>query len=74
VRDLLTPLDTALAVGLAPSAGDPVMGFLPCWSCDSTAACFEDCECAKCLDPEDYEEWKQNEPDEYQEWLASQSY
>ena len=46
--------------------------FKPCWSCGSKAACYEDCECAKCLDPEDYQEWKENNPEEYSDWIESQ--
>ncbi len=45
----------------------------PCWSCgviDDT--CFDFCKCAKCVNPEDYEEWKINNPSEYQRWLDSQ--
>ena len=38
----------------------------PCWSCDETGPCNEAiCECAKCLDPEDYAIWKDENPDEY---------
>ena len=44
----------------------------PCWSCGSNAECFDDCECAKCVDPERYEEWKYNCPDEYNAWLERQ--
>jgi hypothetical protein len=42
----------------------------PCWSCGAkNRACFAGCECAKCVDPIDYSEWKNNNPEEYQEWL-----
>lgn len=44
-----------------------------CRFCDSEDAdCYEDCDCAKCVDPEAYEEWKENYPDEYEDWLDSQ--
>lgn len=43
-----------------------------CWSCGSHRACFPDCECAKCVDPDSYELWKATESEEYGEWLASQ--
>lgn len=44
----------------------------PCWSCGAQdEPCFEGmCECAKCIDPEGYKEWKENNPEEYQDWLA----
>ena len=48
------------------------MSFKPCWSCDSTSDCYSDCECAKCVDPEGYQEWKENCPEEYEGWLESQ--
>jgi hypothetical protein len=42
----------------------------PCWSCGAqNESCFDGCECAKCVDPADYEEWKQNNPEEYEAWL-----
>ncbi len=45
----------------------------PCWSCGAQdAPCYLNCECAKCIDPEDYQEWKDNNPEDYQEWLESQ--
>lgn len=44
----------------------------PCWSCGTTSTCFDDCKCAKCIDPIGYEEWKQDCPDEYEKWLESQ--
>lgn len=44
-----------------------------CKDCGSEEAdCYEDCDCAKCVDPEAYQEWKENNPDEYQEWLDKQ--
>ena len=48
------------------------MRLKPCWSCGSTSDCYEECVCAKCLDPEDYEDWKRNNPEEYEDWLESQ--
>jgi hypothetical protein len=50
------------------------MGFLPCWSCGSTGRCYSNCECAKCLDPEDYADWKRENPEQYKEWLETQRY
>ena len=45
----------------------------PCWSCGAQdEPCFDPCDCAKCEDPETYEDWKQNNPDEYQNWLEEQ--
>jgi hypothetical protein len=42
----------------------------PCWSCGAkNRSCFEDCECAKCVDPEGYEEWQRNDPEGYADWL-----
>jgi hypothetical protein len=43
-----------------------------CWSCGSHGACFEGCVCAKCLDPDGYEEWRKNDPEGYEDWLDSQ--
>jgi hypothetical protein len=43
-----------------------------CWSCGSHGECYDGCDCAKCLDPEGYAEWRANNPDEYAEWLESQ--
>lgn len=41
----------------------------PCWSCGSTGPCIGDCECAKCVDPEGYAEWRRENPEDYQDWL-----
>jgi hypothetical protein len=42
----------------------------PCWSCGAQDEdCYEDCDCAKCMDPEDYAEWKNYNPEEYEQWL-----
>ncbi len=47
--------------------------FAPCWSCGSTQPyCYEGCECAKCEDPEGYEEWKKECPEEYEDWKERQ--
>jgi hypothetical protein len=43
-----------------------------CWSCGSHSRCYSDCECAKCVDPEGYREWRQESPEEYREWLDDQ--
>jgi len=44
----------------------------PCWSCGSESDCYEGCQCAKCLDPEGYTDWRYNNPEEYERWLESQ--
>ncbi len=44
----------------------------PCWSCGSYSFCVGNCRCAKCEDPEAYDEWRFNNPEEYAEWLDSQ--
>ncbi len=45
----------------------------PCWSCGTTEPeCYDNCDCAKCVDPDDYEDWKSNNPEEYQNWLDEQ--
>jgi hypothetical protein len=49
------------------------MRIKPCWSCGSEEECYEQCSCAKCLNPEGYAEWKDNNPEEYNAWLESQS-
>jgi hypothetical protein len=46
--------------------------FAPCWSCRSEAACYTGCVCAKCLDPESYEQWRVEAPDEYDAWIERQ--
>lgn len=46
--------------------------FKPCWSCKSTGPCYSECECAKCLDPDGYQEWREENPEEYEEWVDSQ--
>lgn len=44
-----------------------------CWSCGAQdEECYSDCSCAKCEDPEGYEDWKNNNPGEYEDWLDSQ--
>jgi len=46
---------------------------MACWSCGSEdASCDDYCECARCVDPVGYEEWKNNCPDEYDAWLDRQ--
>lgn len=44
----------------------------PCWSCGSDSDCYSDCMCMKCMDPEGYEEWKNNNPERYERWLRKQ--
>lgn len=47
--------------------------FKPCWSCGAQyRECYPECECAKCVDPQGYEEWRHERPDEYREWIESQ--
>ena len=46
---------------------------MKCWSCGSTQPwCYEGCECAKCVDPGAYADWKNNCPDEYEAWIDRQ--
>ena len=40
-----------------------------CDFCYSEGACHRGCECAKCIDPQDYNQWKRNCPEEYNEWI-----
>ena len=44
----------------------------PCWSCESNAECYDGCECAKCVDREGYQDWKENNPEDYERWLEVQ--
>ena len=46
---------------------------MPCWSCGSEDSCFQDCFCAKCIDAESYEEWKENHPLQYLQWKKRQA-
>ena len=48
------------------------MRLKPCWSCGSEDSCYQDCMCRKCVDPEGYEEWKNNDVYDYNKWLESQ--
>ncbi len=59
-------------VGTDSEDGNVVFMFKGCWSCGSHAACFDDCDCAKCVDPEDYEDWRQGNPAQYESWLERQ--
>lgn len=44
-----------------------------CWSCQSDYTyCYRGCECAKCMDPVGYGEWKDNNPKEHGQWWESQ--
>ena len=46
-----------------------------CWSCGSEDHdCYDPCDCAKCVDPEGYQEWKDNCPEEYEEWKEKQDF
>jgi hypothetical protein len=43
----------------------------PCWSCGVVdAPCVEPCECAKCVEPEDYAEWRRESPGAYAHWMS----
>jgi len=56
--------------GSVRSGGDEIMPLIPCWSCGAdNEPCFEDCLCAKCVDPDGYDEWRYDNPEEYQDWL-----
>lgn len=45
----------------------------PCWSCGTEEPeCYDPCECAKCVDPEDYQQWRDENQDEYEAWLDEQ--
>jgi hypothetical protein len=46
--------------------------FAPCWSCGSTSDCYGGCECAKCVDPVGYAEWRRECPEEYDDWCERQ--
>ena len=41
----------------------------PCKHCGSWDMCYEGCTCAKCIDPEGYQNWKEENPEQYEEWL-----
>ena len=43
-----------------------------CWSCGSHSACYSDCECAKCIDPLGYSDWRSSDPDRYDAWMEDQ--
>jgi hypothetical protein len=49
------------------------MPFHGCWSCGAHGPCDTVCDCAKCVDPDGYEEWKVNNPEEYDDWLSRQA-
>ncbi len=40
-----------------------------CDFCFSQGRCYSGCECAKCIDPESYDQWKRNCHEEYDQWL-----
>lgn len=46
--------------------------FAPCRYCESRGPCYPGCDCAKCVDPDGYEDWKRENPDEYEEWKERQ--
>ena len=47
----------------------------PCWSCGAQdRACYSPCDCAKCVDPDDYNQWRYDNPEDYRKWLKSQRY
>ncbi len=39
-----------------------------CNYCFSAGACYQGCDCAKCINPDSYNDWKQNDPEAYQAW------
>lgn len=43
---------------------------MKCDFCDSDGECFDGCGCSKCVNPERYEEWKENHPEKYEMWLG----
>ena len=43
-----------------------------CNYCYSEGRCHNGCQCAKCVDPEDYNEWKINYPEEYEQWIEGE--
>ncbi len=43
---------------------------MKCDFCESYGPCIAGCECAKCVDPNGYQEWKETKPEEYNDWLA----
>lgn len=46
---------------------------MKCQFCESEdEGCYDSCNCAKCIDPEGYEEWKNNNPEAYDAWLERQ--
>jgi hypothetical protein len=45
----------------------------PCWSCGAQdRPCDDGCECAKCVDPDGYAQWRCDDPEAYDAWLESQ--
>jgi hypothetical protein len=43
----------------------------PCWSCGVVDGPCEDvCACAKCIDPFDYDRWRNENPRSYALWMA----
>jgi hypothetical protein len=50
------------------------MSLRGCWSCGSHTACTSDCDCAKCVDPSGYVEWRQEDPEAYGDWLDRQRF
>ena len=40
-----------------------------CDYCGSNGECFDGCGCAKCTNPENYEDFKKNNPEEYEKWI-----
>lgn len=43
-----------------------------CWSCGAHGPCFDPCYCARCVDPDGYDEWRNDDPEAYDSWLESQ--
>ena len=40
-----------------------------CDFCGSEGECYPNCDCAKCKDPESYEDWRDENPEAYEKWL-----
>lgn len=43
----------------------------PCWSCGAVdEACSDGCMCAKCVNPDGYDEWRRNNQYSYAIWMS----
>jgi hypothetical protein len=48
------------------------MVFAGCWSCGAHGPCYTNCDCAKCVDPEGYADWRADDPEGYADWIDRQ--